>query len=132
MHYARLKYAVPMDAPKRESLAVKGDYTTYYPVVDGAGYVRLTAWVDGQSDYIFEHRYVIQKRLGRSLTKRENVHHINGNKADNRDENLELWNTSQPPGQRVEDKLAWAREMILLYGSEEEAWAISQALRAQE
>ena len=34
---------------------------------------------------------------------------------DNRPENLELWNTSQPAGQRAEDKLKWAREIIALY-----------------
>ena len=37
-------------------------------------------------------------------------------KTDNRLENLELWIKSQPNGQRVEDHLRWAREIIALYG----------------
>lgn len=64
---------------------------------------------------IAEHRYVMELTLGRKLVNAENVHHINGNKLDNRPENLELWNTSQPRGQRVTDKVRWAREILALY-----------------
>ena len=67
--------------------------------------------------YKLEHRLIMEKILGRELLPDENVHHKNGVKNDNRPENLELWSTYQPAGQRVEDKLVWAYEIINRYGT---------------
>lgn len=82
--------------------------------VNTSGYVEVYELETGR--YKLEHRALIEKRIGRSLLPHENVHHINGDRQDNRIENLELWSSSQPAGQRVKDKAAWAREIILLYG----------------
>lgn len=90
--------------------------------VDGDGYVKVRmpdhpeAHLNG---WAYEHRMVMSDFLKRPLVRGvENVHHINGIRHDNRIENLELWNTSQPSGQRPEDKVRYALEILRLYRPE--------------
>lgn len=65
--------------------------------------------------WVYEHRLVMSEHLGRALLPEETPHHKFGDRSDNSIGNLELWSSSQPPGQRVDDKVDWAIEFLRLY-----------------
>lgn len=81
------------------SRGVKLRRTGFKRTIDKGGYVRI--WVNSEADPIgaqmvrgnntvAEHRLVMAHHLGRPLESNETVHHINGDKQDNRIENLQL------------------------------------------
>lgn len=115
MHYDRLYSKGDVGIPVRirsEKLQIGDKRLT------NTGYVEIR--VD-KSDrcpkgYQLEHRFVMEQHLGRELFPGENVHHINGDRSDNRLDNLELWSTAQPSGQRVSDKISWAIDFLGKYG----------------
>lgn len=101
-HYSRLRrYGDPCFVPSRRRVEkTKNGYRTKR--MDGVNYQ--------------EHTWVMMQKIGRNLLPDETVHHMNGERDDNRPENLELWDQSHPPGQRVKDKVAWCREFLATYG----------------
>lgn len=96
LHYARQRRGIDATAPMRRERGTGSP--------DRSGYVRA---VRADGSLVLQHRLVMELILGRPLDPRENVHHINGIRHDNRPENLELWVKPQPNGQRVSDLVQW-------------------------
>lgn len=59
------------------------------------GYRAISKGKRGEAVRKYEHRMIMEAYLGRELTQDEHVHHINGNKLDNRVENLQVITKSE-------------------------------------
>lgn len=115
MHYERVRKGRPVGGPSpQRRKSGEGSLSNGYKVVTTAP----------GSPPRLEHRVIMERLLGRPLERHESVHHVNGSRSDNttsgplidfRSGNLELWSTAQPAGQRVADKVIYAKTLLTLY-----------------
>jgi hypothetical protein len=86
----------------------RGEHSSHWKggrILNKDGYMR--SWISSSdpmfvmadsTNYVLEHRLVMARSLGRPLGRHETIHHINGNRADNRIENLQLRNGKHGSG----------------------------------
>lgn len=79
--YMDWKRLNPNKKAYKEKVLISGYYYIYKPSHPNA--------IKG-GRYIGEHRFNLEEKIGRLLTSDEIAHHINGDRLDNRQENLEV------------------------------------------
>ncbi len=79
LHYNRRRRGIPLDLPKG------------FQSLNRSGWIHKGyKWLMDDGKEMMEHRFVVEKAIGRKLTRDEVVHHKNGIKSDNRLDNLEV------------------------------------------
>ena len=84
----------PYCSHKCSGIAHRGSANSHYKngTYDHFGYIKELKVNGG---YRFTHRGVVEDRIGRKLSSKEHIHHINGDTKDNRIENLIILTCSE-------------------------------------
>jgi hypothetical protein len=112
-HYTRVqKHGDPMAHIPIRKKAPNGEGNI---TVSGYRQVWAPEHPNSTQGIIKEHRLVMSQHLGRPLRKGETVHHRNGDKLDNRLENLELRMGAHGQGQTIPDRIEDAVRVLREY-----------------
>jgi hypothetical protein len=114
-HYQRL-YRRGETKPQRKRKRKDGEPGSRNLIPSGYVRIYLPEHPNARSEgTVFEHTLVMSERLGRPLFPDEQVHHKNGIRDDNRDENLVLKVKAHGSGIEIEDAVQWANEILNRY-----------------
>ncbi len=90
--------------------------------VDKKGWVFYNDWVNGASKRVLLHRLVASRKVGRPLTYRDRIIHVNADKQDNREDNLLISDYSQQGQRSKKREGSTSRYNGVYYWRERELW----------